>query len=296
MTKETIISGESSNRQVFIQSREMLARCRELPVSRKLFVKGLGSMVAADNFCVERPRGINDFILIFCEAGQGVLELGSDSWEVSDNQLILTRPGVPHVFKASPKSSWVFYWMHFSGENAAEYGDLLGLDEQEPVLYIGDQEKWISCFEQLYVAVSTAWTDMDIAMSSMCLSNLLVRTGDLRVEQNPKSRVSELRILESINYMTKHFSESLTTQGLARMAGLSVPQYSALFKKYAGTSPMRHLTQIRLRSACDQLKYSDAPVKEIAMSVGYDDALYFSRLFKKHLGGSPREFRRQLLI
>lgn len=47
-----------------------------------------------------------------------------------------------------------------------------------------------------------------------------------------------------------------------------------------------------MRNACDLLSRSDLPLKEIAMTVGYDDPHYFSRIFKNHRGVSPEAYRR----
>ncbi|MFW5438262.1 helix-turn-helix domain-containing protein [Paenibacillus apiarius] len=59
-------------------------------------------------------------------------------------------------------------------------------------------------------------------------------------------------------------------------------------------SPIQYLTQIRIKEAKELLLASDATLEEIAIRVGYPDKYYFSRIFKKHTGTSPIQFRNRL--
>lgn len=56
-------------------------------------------------------------------------------------------------------------------------------------------------------------------------------------------------------------------------------------------TPLQYLLNIRLTNAKKLLETTDYSINEIALIVGYDNALYFSRLFHKHVGVSPREYR-----
>ena len=66
-----------------------------------------------------------------------------------------------------------------------------------------------------------------------------------------------------------------------------------LFKKEMGVTPLEYLTQMRMKKAEMMLTAmwgSDYSIAEIGQLCGYEDALYFSRVFKKHFGSSPSEF------
>ena len=58
-------------------------------------------------------------------------------------------------------------------------------------------------------------------------------------------------------------------------------------------SPVNYLIELRLNRAKELLKYTPLPVNEIALSVGIANPYYFSRLFKKHTGTSPTEYRKE---
>jgi iron complex transport system substrate-binding protein len=73
-----------------------------------------------------------------------------------------------------------------------------------------------------------------------------------------------------------------------------VSHFSALFKAHFGTSPIDYLVRLRLRAAAYLLRDVNVSVSSAAASVGYDDLYYFSKLFKKKLGVSPRAYRKKL--
>ena len=63
------------------------------------------------------------------------------------------------------------------------------------------------------------------------------------------------------------------------------------FKKYTGETPLQFLIKLRLDTAKNLLKSTTCTVNEISEMIGYDNPLYFSRLFSKHVGISPQKYR-----
>ena len=81
-------------------------------------------------------------------------------------------------------------------------------------------------------------------------------------------------------------------EAAAGMIGRSASTVTRIFKKVTGQSFKQYLVGQRLGMAAMQLKSRpNAPVTEIAISVGYDDPLYFSRLYSRTVGRSPRAYR-----
>lgn len=94
------------------------------------------------------------------------------------------------------------------------------------------------------------------------------------------------------SYIHEHYMEALTIHELARQNGVNENQLYYLFQKNAGMGAGQYLTTYRLNRAREMLITGHSSVKEIAAGVGYPDALYFSRSFRKRFGCSPSDFRK----
>lgn len=95
-----------------------------------------------------------------------------------------------------------------------------------------------------------------------------------------------------IAYINDHYREPLDRKALADHVSLSHSHLSLLFKTYTGWSPVRYVIKIRMDRAKELLRDSRKSVADIAGEVGYADPLYFSRVFAKETGLSPRDFRK----
>lgn len=93
-----------------------------------------------------------------------------------------------------------------------------------------------------------------------------------------------------VRYLEERFREQISLQNVCDEFDLSPSHFSHSFKKATGTSPMQYLTRIRIEEAIRLLQRGDMLIKDVAVSVGYEDALYFSRLFKLTTGYPPSHY------
>jgi AraC family transcriptional regulator of arabinose operon len=100
------------------------------------------------------------------------------------------------------------------------------------------------------------------------------------------------RIRPIILEMNRNFKREVDLEEYAEMAGVSCSRFTHLFKESVGMSPYAYVLHLRLTRASDLLLASEAPISEIAFSVGFSDPLYFSRAFKKAFGQSPDLYRK----
>ncbi|EJJ0922449.1 AraC family transcriptional regulator [Enterococcus faecalis] len=94
----------------------------------------------------------------------------------------------------------------------------------------------------------------------------------------------------TIYYLETHHDEEITLEQLAEMLYVTPTYLSKTFKAATGVGPINYLIQIRLNHAKELLKNDSLSVKEVAKTVGYEDAYHFSKLFKKYYGKSPSQF------
>ncbi len=96
-----------------------------------------------------------------------------------------------------------------------------------------------------------------------------------------------------LTYVEQNYERSVTVQEIADHLALDRSYVHRIFKKRMNMSVKEYILSLRMADASSYLIHTDLPVSDIARSVGYDDVLYFSRLFRKKKGRSPSEYRKQ---
>ncbi len=96
------------------------------------------------------------------------------------------------------------------------------------------------------------------------------------------------KIMKGITFLEQNYINDVPTQTLATMCSLSGSQFRRLFKIYAGMSPVEYRNKLRLDKAHALLNDNMCNVTEAAYMVGFNDLYYFSKLFKKYTGSTPK--------
>ncbi len=117
----------------------------------------------------------------------------------------------------------------------------------------------------------------------------------LREQKHPTGFLAALtdpRLTKAIKTMHERIDDDLSLDELAQVAGMSRSSFAAQFKSVTGISPGGYLTQWRMFHACELLRVEKLPVVEVAVRVGYESEISFSRAFKRSLEITPAEYRR----
>ena len=107
----------------------------------------------------------------------------------------------------------------------------------------------------------------------------------------PISQKTNPSIHKAFTYLMTHYNTNITIKTLAQIANMSESNFYIAFKKQYACSPISYLNHYRLSLAANMLLNDDKHINEIAYSVGINDPLYFSKLFKKMFGLSPRDYK-----
>lgn len=203
---------------------------------------------------------------------------------------VIISPGKRHYYVYSANGAQLDYcWTHFTGSMVPKLieDQKLKLDS---VFSVSETEQLSKYFRELmnrFIEIDD-WQGSEVAGYLMVL---LSRLGRAAAGEDIKRNAAPIR--RSLEYIDRHYSDQLTVSNLAAMEFMSPSRYSALFLKVTGYSPKDYLINIRMRNAAELLDKTDLPIKQIAAAVGYDDPLYFSRIFRNRTGRSPRKKRKQ---
>lgn len=100
-------------------------------------------------------------------------------------------------------------------------------------------------------------------------------------------------ILLAVRYLEEHFAEEIALTDVAEKFFFTPAYFSIYFKKRTGELFSQYLKNIRMKRACEMLTGTQKKVSKIALETGYSDSAYFGKVFKKHMGCSPEEYRKR---
>jgi len=273
---------------------EMLVRAAGMPVVRDLEVTHLGHFTPAAGHYVRRPEGAAQWVLIFCLAGIGAVEWSGRRWQIKVGDLVLLPPGEAHLYEADLLAPWSIFWVHFTGVRADDFVKAVGWTREAPVLHVPAVETMMELFEDVYRNTLHGYSDADLLGLSTEFARFL---GAVRLRaraRDRRARRAEDRVLAVLRRLRESPERRWTVGEMARAAGFSITQFAKLFNQQTGSPPMTFLIRLRLQRACEILQQGDETIEEIAHRVGYEDAYYFSRLFRKHIGVAPSRFRAEV--
>lgn len=264
----------------------LLQQLAEHPLSRHLYPLSYGHYSNAAGHSVQRHEH-TDSLLIFCHQGHGDYRTAHAKGRIQAGQLLLLPAGTSHHYQASNEHPWSIYWVHFAGAAAAAIMPLLGLSNAQPVLNLTGRKQLLPLVTDLLNLQHQPDHLTNALLAASMLQRLLLELPRLTIQDTAKD--FDFARLERFIHDNSH--RDLSLPELAAVAGLSPYHFSKRFKASCGTSPMRYVNQFKVRQACQLLDNSTDSIRQIALSLGFDDPYYFSRLFKKTMGMSPQHYR-----
>lgn len=255
---------------------------------RNLFPDAIGYFPNAKHHSRSRKNGINEYILLYCLAGEGWIKINGKTIPLTPNTGFIIPENRGHKYGSSLKDAWSIYWVHFDGDYAATLYKRFA-NSNDGAVKIAFDESRITLLNEIITLLESDFTDEKVELthfklvaflSSLCYSNTL------------NSNVDDT-ISHSIVFMKAHLNEILTIELLANQACYSISRYSELFKQKTGYSPIQYFIRLKILKSCEYLYFTNLNIKEICKEVGFEDPYYFSRMFKKQIGVSPSEYRKK---
>lgn len=123
-------------------------------------------------------------------------------------------------------------------------------------------------------------------------SRVKIRDGEKLDKQNTiKAKVNSRSIEKALKYIDSNYKNHISLMDVSKHIYLSHEYFSRLFKEEVGENFSTYLTIYRIKKAKELIKNTDMKISQIALEVGYSNAGYFSKNYKKYTGISPEEDR-----
>ena len=259
-------------------------------LTKSIYITDIGYYPKAIHHYVERRKGINQSILIYCVEGYGWVEIKGKQILIEPSQYITIPANEPHIYAADEDDAWTIYWVHFNGNLAGYIVDLIIKHSKDYKLYLAYNENRIKLFEDIYSQLDKGNSDDTLRYVNMIFYHFL--SSLLYEEKFNGEETDKLNVVStSIEFMKQKLNEVLSLHELADTSNLSISHFSTVFKKETGYAPIDYFNHLKVQKACQYLLFTNMSIKEISFSLGIEDQYYFSRMFSKLMHVSPKEYR-----
>ncbi len=239
------------------------------------------------------PEGRNDFQLLYIAEGKGVFYFrGSNKPTiVTKGNMILFRPHEPQVYYYYAVDKTEVYWIHFTGWKIEEYLQRYEFPKNENVFYTGLSPDYPWIYDQITRELQLKRYNYE-EMISLLMHHIFITINRYVAEKKTLNTDTINEIEKATHYFRENYSKPISVEQYARDHHMNENKFIRDFKKNMKLSPMQYIISLRITNAKGYLENTNKNITEIASLVGYDNPLYFSRLFRKHTGFSPSEYRK----
>lgn len=243
-----------------------------------------------------------DLQFIYVQSGEIKVVTLETSVSLHPGEGIFINKNVVHQVRKSGSchyQSFIFpdYFLKFyAGSPAGGVVNRLAGAENLPVFYIEKRkgnEKILDVLQSL--------SDLEQHKTSLYAYEVLTLLCTLWLElcrvvtfpdKSAERNVVNHRMALFLDFIERHYSEPISLEKLAESAHVSKSECLRCFKASLQTAPYQYLMEYRLSKAAELLRETDAPVSEIAASVGFGQVSHFGKCFRDKTGMSPSEYRK----
>ena len=265
---------------------------------RNALTTSLGGITQAgfsirERVAVPQRRMLGCYAIVYLQAGEGFFSGQYNApRRIGPGDMLLLFPDVAHVYTPAPGSEWTSTYLCFHGPVFDLWRKQGLLDERQPVHHLEPIEKWSRRFEEVLSVPRRAGYApplLELCRLQQLLAEIVTGAGCVSVYEDDMRWVSR-----ACSLIEAELGGPPDWASVARPLGLSPEGFRKRFVRLHRQTPARYRMSRLIDRACGLMQAGRMTDAQIADSLGFCDAQYFSKRFKEITGKSPRAFRQGL--
>ena len=265
---------------------------REKKLPLRILSAGTYKLYSVPKLPTLRPRGRVDWQIIYIAAGKGHFILDGKEVIVPAGSMVLFQPKQVQDYFYLGKDKTQVWFVHFTGREVRNILRHYEIPTDGYILHTGISREYEDLFRRMRdELVRCSWGYEE--MLTYLFRELLMTMHRRMTENAPRvSGFIQDEIDRARAFFDEHYNEEISIEQYAVSRNMSTSWFNRSFRSAVGTSPMQYILDVRIRNAQTLLETTDYSVTSIAALVGYENPMYFSRLFRKAKGLSPSKYRK----
>ncbi|MDM8182852.1 AraC family transcriptional regulator [Enterococcus cecorum] len=254
-----------------------------------LYLQEIGHLTVDEKHSSFRKK-LDSFLLVYVAHGSGQVHVKDKAYTLNAGYLVLLNCIDGYTLQAD-NQGWQIYWIHLNGLAMPEiYRTILDESKNIPIFSLHSIPNLKELWQKIFTILESEQKIKELLINEQLyrLINQLLIMNETFAVNHTKQQEKMQRIRE---YLKKNFAHPISLDYLAQQFYINKYYLTRIYKETYQQTITQTLTQIRITQAKELLRYSDLSMDEIAIRCGFQDASYFSKVFKKTEGESPQKYR-----
>lgn len=262
--------------------------------SQPLIITAVGNYrVHTTRADTERPNGRSDYQLIYIASGCAHFYFDGVKKIIPKGNVVLYRPGETQMYYLFAEDKAETCWVHFTGYDVDNMLNLYQIPKNENVFFIGTSPDYQRLFHQMIQELRLKRINYDKILNINLTHLFLIINRYLHKDNTIiPDMLDEIEIAS--NYFNEHYNEKIVIEEYAQCHGMTANWFIQSFRKVMKYTPLQYIVHLRMTNAIFLMENTDYNMTEIASEVGYENSMYFSRIFKKYIGMTPTEYKHKV--
>ena len=262
--------------------------------SKPLIITAAGYYRVQTNRVVEtrRPNGRGDYQLLYIASGCAHFYFDGAERIIPKGNMVLFRPGETQIYDLYAVDKPETYWVHFTGSDVGLLLNYYQMPKNENVFFTGTSPDYQWLFRQMILELQLQRTNYEDLLN-MNLRHIFLMINRYLHEGTDIGTQMLDEIERATHYFNEHYNEPIIIEEYTKERSMTANWFIQNFRRITKYTPMQYILNLRMTNAMNLIDNTNYNMTQIASAIGYDNSMYFSRIFKKHTGMTPTEYKRR---